>query len=192
MFLKDGNHGIGETQRRFANLSGGNFSSLGSLCGEGLYMTTFQTLSTEDISNLKPLSAGDIEYYRHRLKNRVFEAVWEEFVKQFDELNLTKKSIANRLGKDPSQITRWLSGPSNLTMETVSDILLAMNCEPDITISSLVNRPIPNYIHAGASPTGGYWVSSSQNMPMNFDTATTGSRPASSWTKVYERPISSD
>jgi hypothetical protein len=158
-------------------------------------MTTSQTLSTEDISNLRRLSAGDIEYYRHRLKNRVFEAIWKEFVKQADELGLSKKGIADRLDKDPSQITRWLSGPSNLTTEVISDILLAMDCEPDISISSLMNRPIPNYIHPASSAPGVHWVNSSQSIPINFDTATTGSRSipsVSPWTKIDERTISSD
>jgi hypothetical protein len=152
-------------------------------------------LSTEDISNPKRLSAGDIEYYRHRLKNRIFEAVWEEFVRQSDDLGLTKKTIAVRLGKEPSQITRWLSGPSNLTTETVSDILLAMNCEADISISSLLNRPVPNYIHPAASLPGSYWLNSSQPTPINFNTATTGSQPAaphSVWTKTDERATGSN
>jgi hypothetical protein len=157
-------------------------------------MTTSQMPSTEDTSNRGRLSVGDIEYYRHRLKNRIFEAIWEEFVKQSDELGLTKKDIADRLDKDPSQITRWLSGPSNLTTEVMSDILLAMDSEPDILISSLMKRPIPNYIHPAASPPGVHWVNLSHTMPI-LDTATTGSRsisPVSPWAKLDEQTIRSD
>src|SRR5208282_3088978 len=40
--------------------------------------------------------------------------------------NVTKKELAIRLGKDPAQITRWLSAPSNFELDTLSDILLAM------------------------------------------------------------------
>ena len=158
-------------------------------------MTTSPTLSMEDISNPKPLAAGEIEYYRHRLKNRVFEIIWLEFVRQSDECGLTKRTIAVRLNKEPSQITRWLSGPSNLTIETVSDFLLAMDCEPDISVSSLMNRPTPNYIHPVASPaSGGHWITSTQSTPINFSTATTGSRlvhAEPSWIETDDRTSSS-
>lgn len=43
---------------------------------------------------------------------------------------LTKKVIAQKLGRRPEQITRWLAAPNNLEVDTVSDLALAMGCVP--------------------------------------------------------------
>lgn len=72
----------------------------------------------------------DLAYYRRRLQNNVFGAIYEHFAAEATARGLTKGDIARRLGKDPSQVTRWLSAPSNLTLETISDILLALDAEP--------------------------------------------------------------
>lgn len=77
----------------------------------------------------EPLSERDIYYFRQRFQNRVFQAVVAYFADRAETLGVTKKQIAERLGKDPAQITRWLSGPGNLTLDTVSDLLLALDAE---------------------------------------------------------------
>jgi transcriptional regulator with XRE-family HTH domain len=48
----------------------------------------------------------------------------------------TKKQLAMRLSKSPSEITKWLSGTHNFTIDTLSDICYAL----DIDISSLFSR----------------------------------------------------
>jgi hypothetical protein len=131
-------------------------------------MNTSQTLSTANTLSGNTLSAGDVIYYRERQRNRVFETVWQEFVTQVDLSGLTKKVIADRLGKNPSQITRWFSGPGNWELDTISDLLLAMNCELVIGVSSLLNRPTANYMHPAAimPQVSGVWVNSTA--PINF------------------------
>jgi len=63
------------------------------------------------------------------------------FADQAERHGLTKSSIADRLGKDRSQISRWFSGPGNWGLDTVSDLLLAMGAEMDHEIVSL-NEPV--------------------------------------------------
>lgn len=81
--------------------------------------------------NSDVISMDDLYYYRQRHRNRVFSAVVSLFSKLVETKGLTKRELALRLGKEPAQITRWFSGPSNWTLDTVSDLLLAMGGELD-------------------------------------------------------------
>jgi DNA-binding phage protein len=83
-----------------------------------------------DISK-KELKRRDRAYYRRRQQNRVFAALAELFAEEAEKGAISKKELAEILGKDPAQITRWLSAPSNLELDTISDILLAMGAEMD-------------------------------------------------------------
>lgn len=87
--------------------------------------------------NIDLISLDDIHYYRERHRNRVFSAVIERFAKLVETTGLTKREIAVRLKKDPAQITRWLSGPSNWTLDTGSDLLLAMGAELDQAVAEI-------------------------------------------------------
>ena len=70
----------------------------------------------------------------------------EEFLKQDAETGLTRAEVARRIRRRPEQITRWFSAPGNWTLETVSDLLLAIaQAEPDVNLLSLEGRPNRNY-----------------------------------------------
>jgi len=75
------------------------------------------------------ISSRNIYFFRQRQKNKVFQSVIAYFAKRAELEGLTKKELAKRLGKNPSQITRWFSGPGNWTLDTISDLLLAMDAE---------------------------------------------------------------
>ena len=89
----------------------------------------------------------EIFYYRQRFKNRVFNRLSSFFAQESERSGITKREIAERLGKDPAQITRWLSGPGNVTIDTLSDLLFAMGAEPEPPqIVRFADRPKPNYV----------------------------------------------
>jgi hypothetical protein len=95
----------------------------------------------ENTSNeAKALKKRETAYYRQRQKNHVFAALTAFFADEAMRGNITKKELANRLGRDPSQITRWLSAPSNFELDTLSDILLAMGAEMDHEIVRFSDR----------------------------------------------------
>lgn len=83
----------------------------------------------DNISNNKEISSREIFYFRQRLKNKIFQSVLAYFNDSAKNEGLTKKDIARLLDKDPAQITRWFSGPNNWTLDTISDLLLAMDAE---------------------------------------------------------------
>lgn len=102
----------------------------------------------ENISEIQPIKLRELSYYRQRFKNRVFGKIVSFFVDEAKRTGITKSDIAKRLNKDPAQITRILSNPGNLTLDTISDILLSMDSEaqpPEIIRFS--DRQKSNYAH---------------------------------------------
>jgi hypothetical protein len=96
---------------------------------------------------IRPLRDRDLFYYRQRNKNRVFEKIALLFVEEAERRGITKKQIAEMLKKDTGQITRWLSGPNNLTLDTISDLLLALGAEMDYQPARFEDRQNGNYFH---------------------------------------------
>jgi transcriptional regulator with XRE-family HTH domain len=70
-----------------------------------------------------------LAYFRARLRNRIYDLVISEFAKLQEEKGVSKADLANRIGRDAAQISRWLSAPSNWTLDTISDLLIAMRAE---------------------------------------------------------------
>ena len=106
-------------------------------------------------------SVRDIEYYRTRFQNRVFAKLVDFITTEAQRDHITKKEMAERLGKDPGQLSRLLSQPSNLTLDTISDLLLALNAEAEPPeIARFADKRAPNFVHplisriTGASATG--------------------------------------
>ena len=110
-------------------------------------MTTFQAPSTENTSANEQLRQFDISYFQQRQRNRVFEQVIRHFAEKAESEHITKKHLAQKLGKDPSQITRWLAAPTNWTLDTISDLLLAMDAEMNFQIAPFSEQKISNYFH---------------------------------------------
>jgi transcriptional regulator with XRE-family HTH domain len=101
----------------------------------------------ENISKTNPMRRRDVAYYRQRQKNRVFTELVQFFAEEAERRGVTKKDLAAALSKDPSQITRWLSAPSNFELDTLSDLLLALDAEMDHRIVRFADRPKQNYKH---------------------------------------------
>jgi len=67
-------------------------------------------------------------YFQTRLRNRLFSFILGKFVIE-QKKGLSKAALARRIGKSPEVINRWLGAPSNLTLDTVSDLLLGISAE---------------------------------------------------------------
>ena len=92
-------------------------------------MTTYQIADVwTQIREAKELPPKAVGYFQARLKNRLHELVLVEFMK-LEKQGFTKADMARRIHKKPEQITRLLGAPGNWTLDTVSDLLLAMRLE---------------------------------------------------------------
>jgi hypothetical protein len=100
----------------------------------------------ENISETRPIADREIFYHRQRQKNRIFSEL-TSFYAEEAEGGASKRKIAQRLKKDPAQLTRWLAAPSNLTLDTISDLLLALDAEMDYRIVRFRDRETANEMH---------------------------------------------
>jgi hypothetical protein len=136
-------------------------------------------------SKNKPASRRDVAYFRQRQKNRVFTELVSFFAQEAERSGMTKKELAELLAKDPAQITRWLSAPSNFELDTLSDILLALGAEMDHRIVRFADRAKPNYVHPMIIRTNQAGIAQAA-VPANLRVNATGSRPAGTVTIISQ------
>lgn len=94
-----------------------------------------------------PISASTRAYFQQRLRNRMLKLLLERFIAA-QKQGLTKAALARRIGKTPDVVNRWLGAPSNLTLDTISDLLIGiMGEEMELSAKSIIAQPKANYLH---------------------------------------------
>jgi hypothetical protein len=94
-----------------------------------------------------PIPLGKRAYFQQRLRIRVFNFLLEKFIKAQSN-GLNKALLAKRIGKTPDVVNRWLGQPSNLTIDTISDLLLGIAAEElELESSSPIRQVADNYAH---------------------------------------------
>jgi hypothetical protein len=94
-----------------------------------------------------PIPLGKRAYFQQRLRIRIFNFLLEKFVKAQGN-GLNKALLAKRIGKTPDVVNRWLGQPSNLTIDTISDLLLGISAEElELESSSPIHQVADNYAH---------------------------------------------
>ena len=115
--------------------------------GEKLSMNTSREKPfLSEVLDGEKIPLGTLSYFRERFRDRLYDLVMEEFLVQDAENGLTRAEVARRIGRRPEQITRWFAAPGNWTLETVSDLLLAISkSEPEVNLLPLEGRATRNY-----------------------------------------------
>jgi DNA-binding phage protein len=88
-----------------------------------------------------PISVGKQAYFRERLKGNFHEKMVNLFREKEASGEITRAKLARKIGKRPEQITRILNSSGNLSLNTISDIILGMGCEPEILIRDIEKSP---------------------------------------------------
>lgn len=92
--------------------------------------------------NSTEIPHGMLAYFRARLSNRIHELVLSEFAAREREDTLTRSDLARKIRRKPEQITRWLGSSGNWTLDTISDLLLAMDLEPTLAVRRISERTL--------------------------------------------------
>ncbi len=94
------------------------------------------------------IPAAKRAFFQERLRGRVFEFILKAFLEETTN-GLTKAKLARRIGKRSEVINRWLGSPSNLELDSISDLLLGIGAlEPNLSASSYLDRGPANYSHS--------------------------------------------
>lgn len=114
--------------------------------------TSPQTLMKSAVSlEDTPLSPVILGYFDGAVQSEAHEAVLTAFLQMADEEGITRSFLARRLGKAPEQITRWLGGPGNWTLDTLAHLSIAMGYRPRIRLERLSTIQQPNEHHPNAT-----------------------------------------
>lgn len=88
-------------------------------------------------------------YFQARLRNRLFNLILQRFLQE-QQSGLTKAALARRIGKTPDVVNRWLGAPGNLTLDTISDLLLGIGAEElKLELSSILNQEPSDLLNSG-------------------------------------------
>jgi transcriptional regulator with XRE-family HTH domain len=86
-------------------------------------------------------------YFEQRFRNRIYEGVVHALENECKAKKWKRKDLAERTGRKESQISRWLSGPGNWTLDTVSDLLFAIDAELDFKVTGFKDKKKKNEYH---------------------------------------------
>jgi len=117
----------------------------------------------------EPIPKTTLAFFLRNNQNRYHSFL----LRVFNASGLSQKTIADRLGKEPAQINRLLSAAGNLTINTVTSLLLAMGFDLDDPSSTPIAKLVAGAEVETSRPgdTSGRLVAQRPQIPKlsNFD-----------------------
>jgi len=110
--------------------------------------TSRQTLMTS-ISCLEDLklSPSQLGYFHGLAQNEAHEVIFRLFLRMSEDEGVTRSFMAKRLDKEPAQITRWLGASGNWTLDTFTNLAIAMGHRPTFGVERLRDMRDSNEHH---------------------------------------------
>ena len=93
--------------------------------------TSQQMLFLSEILEGRPVPEDTLVYFRARLRHRLHSAILEAFLKRSRQNGLKQSDLATRINRTRAQITRWFSSATNLTIDSISDLMVGLGMDFD-------------------------------------------------------------
>jgi transcriptional regulator with XRE-family HTH domain len=93
--------------------------------------TSGQMELLSEILEWKPIPQDTLVYFRERLRHRLHSAILDAFTRRAKERGLKQKDLASRIHRSHVQINRWLSTATNLTLDSISDLMVGLGMDFD-------------------------------------------------------------
>jgi len=93
-------------------------------------ITSRQKEFLSEILEGKPIPEDKLVYFRERLRDRLHSAILAAF-QQRAKTGFKQSDLAERIHKKRAQITRWFSTTSNLTLDSISDLMVGLGMDFD-------------------------------------------------------------
>lgn len=100
--------------------------------------------------------------YAERNRNEAYKAIISALEEAVEKDTVTRRIIADRIGRKAPQVSKWLSGPSNWTLDTISDLLFAIGATVDYNVVKNLDRPKQNEFNEYSTPIS---ISSAPSQP---------------------------
>lgn len=114
-------------------------------------MSSSRIISPKELEGNDTLSLGTREYFRARLRNRLYNFIVSKYLAREKAGTLNQRALAARIRRRPDVVNRLLAAPGNWTLDTVSDLLLGIGPEElEMSSRSVVNLPARNFNTASA------------------------------------------
>jgi transcriptional regulator with XRE-family HTH domain len=112
-------------------------------------ITSQQREFLSEIIEGQPIPEDKLVYFRERLRDRLHSAIVSAYVTRSKENGLKQKDLAVRIHRTSAQITRWFSTASNLTLDSISDLMVGLGMDFDAFPFTPIERMIaPQETHA--------------------------------------------
>jgi len=98
-----------------------------------------------------PIPPAKLAYFQERLRGRIFDFILGLFL-EAQKNGLTQAKLGRRIGRKADVVNRWLGAPSNLTLDSVSDLLVGIDASEPNFSRYLIGRAPVNYSHLDEVP----------------------------------------
>jgi hypothetical protein len=69
------------------------------------------------------IASAEFSYFAARNRRKIYSVI----IKEFKKSKLSQAQLARRMGQRTDTVCRWLSGPGNYTLDSVSSLLLGIS-----------------------------------------------------------------
>jgi transcriptional regulator with XRE-family HTH domain len=111
-------------------------------------ITSHQLSFLSEILEGKPVPEDTLVYFRERLRDRLHSAILKAFAQRQSD-GLRQKDLAERIHRTRAQITRWLSAASNITLDSISDLMVGLGMDFDEFPFTPIEETIAPSEHSG-------------------------------------------